>query len=70
MRRAASIGPPRLEVHRHFEPSRLAKECQARAYELVPVGRRTPTRVGVADPRAEGADREGVEVVTQGGVAA
>lgn len=71
MRGAASTGPPRLEVHRHFEPSRLAKDSQARAYGLVPVGRCIKTRVGTKVPRAEEVDgAEGVELVSQGGVAA
>ena len=69
MRRAASTGPPRLEVQRQFEPSRLAKDCQVRAYELVPVGRRTMTRAETTDPRAV-VDRTGVELISQGGVAA
>ena len=70
MRRAASTGPPRLEVQRHFEPARLATDYQARAYELVPVGRRTKTGVGLSGPNAEGVDRAGVELNLQGGAAA
>ena len=70
MRRAASTGPPRHAVQRHFEPSRLAEDCQTRAYELVPVGRCTKSKVGTTGPRAEGVDREGVELVSQRGVAA
>jgi hypothetical protein len=35
-------GPSVLEVLRQFEPSRLAPDCQARAYALVPVNRALP----------------------------
>lgn len=69
MRRTASSGSPRLEVQRHFESSRLAKDCQARAYELVSVGRPPAQRTGTREPRAE-EDRPSREVVSQRGVAA
>ena len=38
MRPQATAGPPCLRVERAFEPNRLAKDLQARAYEqVVPV---------------------------------
>lgn len=38
MRPPATAGPPCLRVERAFEPNRLAKDLQARAYEqVVPV---------------------------------
>jgi hypothetical protein len=70
MRRTASAGPPRLGVQRHFEPSRLARDYQTRAYELVPVRRHTKTMAGMMDLSAEVVNREELELVSQEGVAA
>jgi hypothetical protein len=66
MRGTPSTGPPYLGVQRHFEPSRSAKDCQKRAYELVPVRRHTKTRAGMIGE----VDREKLKLVSQGGVAA
>jgi hypothetical protein len=49
MRPGTSTGPPQARVQRQFDPSRLAPDCQAHAYEQVlPVIRRS--LVGSATP--------------------
>jgi hypothetical protein len=68
MRLDASSKPVRLGVHRQYEVNRLAKDCQARAYERVlPIAGRS--EFTVVPNQADG-EQEESETRTQEGVAA
>jgi hypothetical protein len=64
MRPVASSKPPPFEVQRDFVATRLARECQARAYEQVLPVARCATAVRSPEGLTESA------LVAQGGIAA
>jgi hypothetical protein len=60
----------RVEVERQFEPNRLARDCQVRAYEeALPVVCRSRTTGGTVDQTGVGLAETG-PASQQGGVAA
>ena len=68
MRTKAGAAPPALAVRRDFETNRLAKDVQARAYELVVPIHQRPAGAEAAPAGADGAENEPPPV--QGGIAA
>jgi hypothetical protein len=59
----------RVGVERHFEPNRLARDCQARAYEeALPVVCRSRPKGGTVDQTGVGLEE--TEQANQGGIAA
>lgn len=68
MRPAGGSAPPGVPVQRQFEGNRLAKECQARAYQkLLPMTGRSESTTSRMEPF--GGDGE-ESLVRQEGVAA
>jgi hypothetical protein len=60
----------RVGVEREFEPNRLARDCQARAYEqALPVVCRSKTKGGTVDQTGVGLAETG-QASQQGGIAA
>lgn len=69
MEPAAAVTPPRLGVQRQFEVNRVAKDFQARAYELVLlVGGFFSARAATTDQTGAGLEQRAT--VSQRGVAA
>ena len=52
MRPLASTRAPQARLQRHFDPRRLAQDCQAHAYEhVLPVVRRSRSGTALPPPR-------------------